>query len=349
MMRHSRLICRRHAGPAFSLAEMLLVLAVLGTLLALVMPLFGHAVEISRSAKCKSNLHSLAALLHTEEDQALGLPGGSVHTIPTANRWMDFVVDHKCHKLLLCPSEEIKRDLGRGLKNLWVRQDGHAHSQNPDVHYSNLYDLLNGIPVDDWQVGALYQGAQYGMSYEGWQWVENLNGAPPEDNQAFVTIATCAAFLVTINETTIDLTPLGHHPNWNTGSNHWITKGDPNEDTWQRDVLVELTGQGQPIAHPSVRVYVHECHYGMSNLVPVRNYLHSQLWLTEYSSDVMRLSNYHRDDPFDGDLENGEVLGRHFGFANCADVDGSVFRMSKNELKVEFEKIDTGTENVFQY
>ena len=346
-MRYSRLICRRRAVPAFTLTEMLLVMAVLGTLLALVMPLFGHAMEISRSAKCKSNLHSLAALLHTEDGQTLGLLGGSVHTIPTANRWLDFVMDRRVSKLVLCPSGTIEGVRLADLRRVWVRQDGGGSSVTPGVYYSNLEALLSGTPIPDTQVGALYKGNQYGAN-NGWDWVEALNGGPPEANEAFVTIATCAAFKITLKETTIILTPLGHAPHWNSGSMHWLIKGStPDEGSWESDVLVRLTGQGYTEVNPPVTVYGGNCHYGMSNIVPVRNYLPSQLWLTEYCDEVVSLTTSYRDEPFDDDLENGEVMARHFGSANCVRVDGSVFSMTKGQLEAEFDKLDD-MGNIFQ-
>jgi len=325
----------------------MLVMAVLGMLLAMAVPLFGHVMELSRSAKCKSNLHQLAVLLHTEDGQALGLPGGSMHTLVTANRWLDFVIDRKIDKLVICPSATIKRVRLADLRKVWIRQDGGGSSVTPGVYYSNLQDLLSGRAVPDTQVGALYKGNQYGAN-NGWDWVENLNGGPPEANEAFVTIATCAAFKITLKQETIVLTPLGHHPNWYSGSQHWLIKGAPNEGAWESDVLVRLTGQGYPTVNLPVTVYGSDCHYGMSNIVPVRNYLPSQLWLTEYCDEVMNLTTSSRDDPFDNDYDNGEVMARHFGYANCVRVDGSVFRMTKGELEAEFDKLDTGMNNVFE-
>ena len=183
-------------GPAaFTLVELLVVMAVLAMLLTIVMPMFGRAMEISRSTKCKTNLHNLAGFLHTEDGGiTLGLLGGSVHTIPTSGRWFDFVTESGLGKLLICPSEEAKPDPMLTLRDIWVRQEGGPNSVTPGVYYSNLAHLLSGVPVPDTQVGAMYQGTQYGAN-DGWDWVEELNGGPLEDNQAFVHIATCAAFV----------------------------------------------------------------------------------------------------------------------------------------------------------
>ncbi len=335
-------------GPAaFTLVELLVVMAVLAMLLTIVMPMFGRAMEISRSTKCKTNLHNLTGFLHTEDGSlTLGLLGGSVHTIPTSSRWFDFVIDNRLGKLLICPSEEAEPDLMLSLRNMWVRQEGGPNSVTPGIYYSNLAQLLKGTPVPDTQVGAIYQGAKYGAD-DGYDWIEDLNGGPLEDNQAFVHIATCAAFVITFNEETIDLTPLGHAPNWNSGSSHWITRGDPANPDWASDVRVRLTGQGYTTVNPTVTVYGIDCHYGMSNLVWTRNYLLSQLWLVEYSSDIMSLTTSHRDDPFDDDRDNGEILGRHFGFANYVTVAGNVVAANKADLEVEFENIDI-RDNIFQ-
>ncbi len=323
------------------------MMAVLGMLMMLAMPLFARAMEISRSTKCKTNLHHLAGFLHTEEGSTLGLPGGSIHTIPTANRWLDTVIDSGMGKLVLCPSEQVKRDPMWNLRNIYIRQDGGTWSVTPGVYYSNLQTLLDGQPVPDTQVGAWYKGAMYGAN-NGWDWVSDLNGGPPEGDEAFVTIATCAAFKITFYDDRIDLTPLGHAPNWNSGSQHWLVKGDPGPDTWENDALVRLTGQGYTTVNPTVSVYSGDCHYGMSNLVPVRGYSLTQLWIAEYSIEVMSLSNTHRDDAFDDDRENGEVLGRHFGSVNYVLVDGTVVTQKKDELEIDFENLDTGIPNVFQ-
>ena len=86
----------------------------------------------------------------------------------------------------------------------------------------------------------------------------------------------------------------------------------------------------------------------MSNLVPTRDYLLGQLWMVEYSTDIMQLSTTHRDEAFDDDLENGEVMGRHFGSANYAKVDGSVTSRPKGELELEFYNLNHSIKNIFE-
>ena len=95
-------------------------------------------------------------------------------------------------------------------------------------------------------------------------------------------------------------------------------------------------------------LYTGDVHYGMSTLVPTRDYLPAQLWIMEYTTDILQLAATHRDEAFDDDEENGEVMARHLGLANYARVDGSVTSLPKRELEIEFENIDTDVTNLFQ-
>lgn len=348
-MEHRRPTYRRRPVAAFTLTELLITILVLGVLLAMCLPLFGRAVEMSRSIKCKANLRNLAAFLHVEDARARDLPGESINTIITANGWLDRVIDGNLLKLVVCPSGEPNLI---GMKNLWIRQNGYNNTTSVGIYFTNIESVLAGGRPADPQVSVLYpaKGINYlGQDNGGWGWVQANNyGNMPAENQAFIAIATCAAFMVTLEEEMTTVTPLGHSPTWNSGSDHYIVRGDANEDTWENDTLVRLTGKNYSTVNPAVRVYTGECHYGMSNLVPTQNAAPGQLWMTEYSTDIMRLSTIHRDEAFDGDDENGEVMDRHFGSANYVKVDGSVTSLPKRELALEFYNLNHSINNIFE-
>ena len=61
---------------------------------SIVAPCFPRAFATSRSAGCMNNLHHLGALLHTETDESLGLPGGPVTTVSGA--WRLFLAASSC-------------------------------------------------------------------------------------------------------------------------------------------------------------------------------------------------------------------------------------------------------------
>jgi len=148
------------------------------------------------------------------------------------------------------------------------------------------------------------------------------------------------------------LTSLGNHPDrphYGSGSDHWITRGHPSNTSWEDDVVVHLTGMDYGIIEPSVTLSGGGgSHYGMNTLVNSRAYRMSQLWLAEYTCDMISLTSSHYDDPFDGDQSNGEIMARHLGRANLLKVDGSVISMTKDELENEFDQLSQPGASIFQ-
>jgi len=345
---------RHRCSAAFTFVEMLSILAMLMLAGSIVLPNFGRAFQAARSAACRSNLHHLSVLLHTEETSTLGLDGQPITTMPGASRWTDFVVNNGQRRLLLCPSDNEPYDMLAALRHVYIRQDGGARSVQTGVRHTNLADLLAGRDVPDEQVYYEFRGNSNGSCSAimrdpvpdvpgawrtvrrnvGWQWVYDLNdGKTPLYDQAMVAIATCAAFSVTLDREWLEIRPLGHHPQWKSASRHWVCKGNPYDiDGWEPDVLVRLTGMDYETVNPPVMIYGGKTSYGMSNLVGLRYNIMDQVWLTEYTHDMVDLTPGAGDEPFDNDPINGEVLARHLGRANIARVDGGVEGFFPSEL-----------------
>ncbi len=87
----SHLVRRLAARPAFTLVELLVVIAIIGLLLALLLPAVQAAREAARRSQCKNNLKQIGLALHTFENtfrqfppsyggplggRAVGSPGG---------------------------------------------------------------------------------------------------------------------------------------------------------------------------------------------------------------------------------------------------------------------------------
>jgi len=336
------------------LVELLIVLAILALLAAIVLPTAQRAMELSRRVMCQTNLRSLSTAMITEGGRGADI-GDLLVELPMALEWDLRMFRKGAGPYMTCVSViEHEVSLRTSLSDIYVRQDGHGSAVTDGVACSNLYDVLILGEVNDRQLHYLY-GENNNAS--DWGWVEELNdGQGLEENQAFVSISTCAAFLITITDTYIEFKPLGHHPNWYSGSNHWIVQGDDEED-WREDVLVELTGVRQPVAHAAVRSNAYgETDYGMNNLVPPVAMQFRQLLLTEYSKPTIWLSGENPTDPtsdvydrpFDDDYDNGEVVERHLGTANTVLVDGSVQAMSKAELEAEFMLLEDDGESMWR-
>ncbi|KKN85824.1 hypothetical protein LCGC14_0274410 [marine sediment metagenome] len=330
----------------FTLTEMILVMAIIGLLMSVLVPVFNRTMEMSRSAVCKGNLRGLGAFLLSSPSHKTDNPSGGAPALIPPMGWTQVISDAGVGRYTYCPSQDGEViDTRATLAGIYIRQDGSAASVTPGVVITNMADMLLDNEVNDTQIHYTW-GDRSNGSYEnrGWGWVEELNGGnPPEDNQAMVTIATCAAFLITFEKDYVEFKPLGHHPNWNSGSSHWIAKGDPDDaDGWEPDVLVRLTGQGYPTVNSPVKAkWVNRSDYGMNSLIPLRAYRPSQLFLVEYSHTVVQLSTgMIIDEPFDEDIDNGEVMARHLGRANFLRIDGSVADATKEELRIEYEQID---------
>jgi prepilin-type N-terminal cleavage/methylation domain-containing protein/prepilin-type processing-associated H-X9-DG protein len=74
---------RRPLTKAFSLIELLVVLAVVGILVALLLPAVQAAREAARRAQCKNNLKQLGLALHNYHDTVRAFPPGYVGTDST--------------------------------------------------------------------------------------------------------------------------------------------------------------------------------------------------------------------------------------------------------------------------
>ena len=83
---------------ALTLLELLLVLAIIGVLIALLLPAVQAAREASRRTKCTSNLRQLALALHEYEAVHKVLPGTSNNNYSIHTRLLPYLEQEDLHR-----------------------------------------------------------------------------------------------------------------------------------------------------------------------------------------------------------------------------------------------------------
>lgn len=80
----------RYRKPAFTLVELLVVIAIIAILVGLLLPAVQAAREAARKASCKNNLHQIGIALHNYHDSHRTLPTGCIEwrgfKSPSTNR-----------------------------------------------------------------------------------------------------------------------------------------------------------------------------------------------------------------------------------------------------------------------
>jgi prepilin-type N-terminal cleavage/methylation domain-containing protein len=96
---------------AFTLIEILVVVAIIGILAAILFPVFGRARENARRAACQSNLKQIGlGIAQYSQDYDEAMPYGYLYytQVPAPNdlrMWDDLVQPYlKSYQVLVCPS-----------------------------------------------------------------------------------------------------------------------------------------------------------------------------------------------------------------------------------------------------
>ncbi len=92
---------------AFTLVELLVVVAILGLLVAILLPSLSAAKEHAYDAKCRANLKHLYQTIHAPTGAGVQLPGHA-----SAKAWVATVSGNASGGLLICPSDDTEKGDG---------------------------------------------------------------------------------------------------------------------------------------------------------------------------------------------------------------------------------------------
>lgn len=184
--------------PAFTLIELLVAIAVIGILIAILLPAVQAAREAARATRCRNNFRQVALGLHAYHDVARQFPAGTTNpTVPGTRCWsievLKFVEQETTYQrftpsvpilgtvegqratatrmpFFLCPNEP-QRDELIGWSNLFTVQNGASFFEQ-----SALTNIVGVAGTTPYRIGAAtFQGNQDGMLY-------------PDSRESFATV-----------------------------------------------------------------------------------------------------------------------------------------------------------------
>jgi prepilin-type N-terminal cleavage/methylation domain-containing protein len=335
---------RRQRPPAFTLTELLIVMGILAVLATLAAPTIQRMVGAARATVCRSNLHQLSSWLLQETASGIDLQHRTALAVPDFSRWEAIIAESEQFKLTICPADtEPPTDPYEAFRDLYFHQ-----SSSEGGHWGEfdtpLYDMLNGATPPDKQVCYMYQSTTFVGSYypdaANYPWDTYLAtiGGTLDDNQLLMT-AGSGAIVVTFHETYIVMNEYDPRYSWTQeyghliGSNHYLSQGTG--DNWEDEVIRTFIGRSNKDAARSFAAFS-KTSYGMNSLVTNSEPNPSQLYMVEYSDPEMMLHYDPLDEPFDGDIDNGEIMARHEAKANYVTVDGAVSSAFRADLQDEY-------------
>ena len=334
-----------HSPRAFTLTELLIVLAILAVLATLATPTIQRLVGSTRATICRSNLHQLSTFLLQESASGVDLQYRTAMSVPDYSRWEATISEADQFKLTICPTDtEPPTDPYEAFRDLYFHQ-----TSIEGGHYGEfdtpLYAMLNGETPPDKQVCYMYQGTTFVGSYysdpANYDWSEYLAtiGGTLADNQLLMT-AGSGAIVVTFHETYITMNEYDPRYSWTQeyghliGSDHFLCQGTEAGGNWEGEVIRTFIGPNNKTAARAYAAFS-KTSYGMNSLVQNNAPNPSQIYMVEYTDPDIILHYEPVDEPFDGIRDNGEVMARHNNLANVLTVDGAVFAASRTTLQAE--------------
>jgi len=346
--------CRTAA--AFTLIEVLVVIAVIALLAAILLPTLDLAFEHAYATMCRRNLKCLAQAMHgNNPESGLTVPS------PAQGAWIGAAVEYGSEDILICKKDDERERCEVDLSKVHIVQYNHNH-QWEAVSVQVLLDWMNGetVAVDPgaqiWVMSG--RASSCGIHSFNTLWEDipsrrpNLcarwlpDPATLKDNQYIMLVYDDCGIKLTIEDRvlieSIDGEKDGvHRPNSSSyycNSSHYLVQGDitlmddsksdPEEGMPGVKQLMHLTGANYVnIVDPPVMLGGGKTSYGMNGLIEPRKFGMQQLMLMDANRPELEVGrpNWQK-----------HIKARHLGRVNVVDVSGCVRIMSPGELQYEY-------------
>ncbi len=327
----SKSTCICYCRRAFTVPELLAVIALIVIIISILLPSVGKGREHGHAAVCKSNLHQLRIALQ-------GTKGLTPHTrLPQPGVWTSYAANNGGGQVMTCPIDEFHHMGAGGLDDLRVIQWEHSgHPDNGHVTSTMMNDIISGENLPDPQISwfrndAVHRGGQLDGEADLMGQIGVSDWSQLENGQIAVSIDWSGRFLIDTNENMIRVFDKWQGNANGGGSRHFFydAAGEVLEIGGGRHSHTNnLSHQGYnpPLDFPATGTAVS---FGMNVLVRDLNSTGGQVLLLDYEKSIV---NVGENGSINDDMDE-MFAARHFGKANVMRVDGSIELMAQSELE----------------
>ncbi len=291
---------RLRGRGAFTLVELLTVVAVVALLLAVLVPTLDRAREHAYSAICKSNLGQLWDTFHSS-------PPNRPLSLPPPAGWVAHVYDRGAGGVMNCPKDPGRADAALGLEGVYI---DHFHLMSVHLHAYLVDALEPGAPLGS---GDLTQVSVNHVSDTVKEiFLFGSNGLRITFGSSIVIQAIPDPEWYRCNSTSTN------------SSTHNLMKGET--------LLMNMLGVDNLVAAvpPTVVLGSNKVSYGMNNQVPGLSGRADQVLLLDYPWSIVDVDGKGNNDD---DLNAILPIERHLGKVNVLRVDGSCRSASPWQLQ----------------
>ena len=333
----------RARGPGrqgFTLAEVLVVIAVITLLVAILMPTLNGAFTAAHNAICRSNLFHIAQTLHSNVTSNANISSGY--------NWLGVTPANSSNSadLVWCPADKRRRSafdsewIMRILQQFYNLQ----YNTNSTTAYDCSFfpDILAGRKVPDAQLWAIYpRGGLNQPPKSPWSPLPAV-----AENQAFIGTDNDAGVLITFRADSIlfeSQTP----PDSAGYSRQFVVKGagtPPSPlpigslpDDADDKLIIHLWGMDNKKIDPPVSINMGaQSSYGINGIVQEKKWRPEQYLVMDANMLVVD-----PDSSSKATFLDEALMPRHYGKVNVVTCGGDVKKASLIDMEMELKKSDS--------